>query len=536
MTRPPRIDLGSTPDFRLGSLWVQPSLRQIITAAGEAFTIEPRVMQVLVALANATGDVVTRDELVLRCWNGVVVGDGAIHRVVSLVRRLAVDVGEGSFVIETVPRVGYRLVETRPHDSASETDPKPDVPDPLPEAPAVAPTDPATFDAGPRIGRRGLVAAMATATTGAAGAAILLNRPKPRSNGSAADALTDRSEFSMRLQGERSAIQSIRYMERAVEVDPQSARAWGGLALAYSLAMIDADDTHLQGLAMRCRAAATRALELEPGNVDAQVALVNYPGPFGRWAAMQREIETVLKKVGAHPLPIAGLAAVMIQTGRWSDALSQWDRLIASDPLIPVAYAERARTLWSLGRLLEAEQALTEASKTLPPHPGVLHAQFDLQLFSGRPEEARRALDAMIGIGGATPLQGEIGKRLVEAAGAGQQAMPPEVAGMLIAECRPDGIRANIAARYLAAFGEIDSAFQLLSSFYFGGVLPSGVRLPPPPQYARRKTDDLFMPTMAGLRARPEFARMTGRLGLDAYWQQTGTQPQLPSTSMRSGR
>ena len=57
---------------------------------------------------DADGAVLSRDELLERCWPGVVVGDDAVHRVISGLRKAAAATG-GTFVIETIPRIGYRL-------------------------------------------------------------------------------------------------------------------------------------------------------------------------------------------------------------------------------------------------------------------------------------------------------------------------------------------------------------------------------------------------------------------------------------------
>lgn len=67
-------------------------------------------MQVLLALAKAAGEIVTRDELTNSCWQGRVVGEDAINRVISRLRHVGRDIGEGAFRIETVTQVGYRLV------------------------------------------------------------------------------------------------------------------------------------------------------------------------------------------------------------------------------------------------------------------------------------------------------------------------------------------------------------------------------------------------------------------------------------------
>ncbi|HET7606465.1 MAG TPA: winged helix-turn-helix domain-containing protein [Sphingomicrobium sp.] len=104
---PGRVVLARELPFALGTLKVHPPIRQV-EANGRSETLEPRVMQVLVALARAEGAVVTRDELVECCWDGVVVGDNAVHRVLSRLRQIAVQADAG-FTIETIPRVGYRL-------------------------------------------------------------------------------------------------------------------------------------------------------------------------------------------------------------------------------------------------------------------------------------------------------------------------------------------------------------------------------------------------------------------------------------------
>jgi len=100
--------LAEAEDFALGGLWVRPSLREV-EAGGVRETLEPRVMQVLVALVRAGGAVLSRDELIRQCWGGRIVGEDAINRSVSKVRQLSELGGAKAFEIETIPRVGYRL-------------------------------------------------------------------------------------------------------------------------------------------------------------------------------------------------------------------------------------------------------------------------------------------------------------------------------------------------------------------------------------------------------------------------------------------
>jgi TolB-like protein/DNA-binding winged helix-turn-helix (wHTH) protein len=109
LARDEPVRLSAERDFSLGDLDIHPSVSE--AARGEIRQhVEPRVMQVLVALAGAGGEVVSRDELIQRCWDGRVVSEAAINRCISRLRALA-DRGDGtrSFNVETIARVGYRL-------------------------------------------------------------------------------------------------------------------------------------------------------------------------------------------------------------------------------------------------------------------------------------------------------------------------------------------------------------------------------------------------------------------------------------------
>ncbi|HEY1560694.1 MAG TPA: winged helix-turn-helix domain-containing protein [Caulobacteraceae bacterium] len=106
------IDLAQEASFALGALEVRPSTREVI-ADGRSETLEPRVMQVLVMLAGRRGHVVSRDDLIARCWGGRVVSEDAINRCIHAIRQLADQ--HHDFSVTTVARVGYRLdADSRP--------------------------------------------------------------------------------------------------------------------------------------------------------------------------------------------------------------------------------------------------------------------------------------------------------------------------------------------------------------------------------------------------------------------------------------
>lgn len=115
----------------LGGIEVRPPSREVITAGGPR-VLEPRVMQVLVALARRRGEVVSRDELIAGCWGGRAVGGNAIDRCIGAIRRLSR--GHGGYAVTTVARVGYRLDEAGLTFDGSVASAAP----PLPNRPSIA--------------------------------------------------------------------------------------------------------------------------------------------------------------------------------------------------------------------------------------------------------------------------------------------------------------------------------------------------------------------------------------------------------------
>ena len=103
------VVLAHEPVFRIGDAEFRPATREV-RFADQTSIIEPRVMQVLIALHRAGGAVVSKDDLLQSCWAGRTVGEDAINRVVSRLRSVAEKDAGGQFRIETIIKVGYRLL------------------------------------------------------------------------------------------------------------------------------------------------------------------------------------------------------------------------------------------------------------------------------------------------------------------------------------------------------------------------------------------------------------------------------------------
>jgi DNA-binding winged helix-turn-helix (wHTH) protein/TolB-like protein len=105
------IDLAREADFDLGDLRVHPA-RCEVEWNDATQVLQRRVMQVLVALAQSSGSVVSQDDLVALCWRGLSVSDDAIFRCIGKLRKLAAGYPSAPYAIETIPGVGYRLTSS----------------------------------------------------------------------------------------------------------------------------------------------------------------------------------------------------------------------------------------------------------------------------------------------------------------------------------------------------------------------------------------------------------------------------------------
>jgi DNA-binding winged helix-turn-helix (wHTH) protein/cbb3-type cytochrome oxidase subunit 3 len=96
-------------DFRVGEWLVRPRLNAI-DYQENTIHLEPKVMRVLVELARQAGEVVTRQQLRETVWQDVFVGEDVLVRAISELRRAFQDDPRTQHTIQTVPKVGYRLV------------------------------------------------------------------------------------------------------------------------------------------------------------------------------------------------------------------------------------------------------------------------------------------------------------------------------------------------------------------------------------------------------------------------------------------
>jgi Tol biopolymer transport system component/DNA-binding winged helix-turn-helix (wHTH) protein len=96
-------------DFKAGEWTVRVELNSL-TRDEVVRHIEPKVMKVLLTLSAQQGRVVPKEELISTVWPDTFVGDDVLTRCISILRRVTEDDPHTPHFIQTIPKVGYRLV------------------------------------------------------------------------------------------------------------------------------------------------------------------------------------------------------------------------------------------------------------------------------------------------------------------------------------------------------------------------------------------------------------------------------------------
>jgi TolB-like protein/DNA-binding winged helix-turn-helix (wHTH) protein/Flp pilus assembly protein TadD len=97
--------------FRVGAWRVNPALDEI-SQEGRVVKLEPRLMGLLLSLAEHPGEVVSHQKLLDEVWHDVIVSPDSVYQAVGALRRILGDGTKEPTYIANVPRRGYRLVAT----------------------------------------------------------------------------------------------------------------------------------------------------------------------------------------------------------------------------------------------------------------------------------------------------------------------------------------------------------------------------------------------------------------------------------------
>jgi len=81
-----------------------------ISREGETVQLRPRVIDLLLCLADAAETVVSKQQLIDRVWSTEFVTDNALTHAITELRTKLGDDAKNPTYIETIPRRGYRLI------------------------------------------------------------------------------------------------------------------------------------------------------------------------------------------------------------------------------------------------------------------------------------------------------------------------------------------------------------------------------------------------------------------------------------------
>lgn len=329
--------LAREADFRLGRLWVRPSRGEVeYDDGGER--LEPRVMQVLVALAQSDGLTISRDELIARCWSGLAVSPDAINRVISRLRRLA-DRHPQAFRIETLTRIGYRLsawgVPAAENEAAEDGHPDP-----------------------------------------------LIQK------------LYARALLALEQPSREPIEQAHAYLLEVVTHAPDYAVAWAALAEAQRLRMLYMPPAEQGPGNADSRASAQRALALDPSLGQAFGTLAMLTPRFNRWAEVEALFERGRAVSPDHAAMTQQHAQFLLSVGRTRHGLGRLQALSANNPLSAALAVELAATLFDTGARREALAAISRAHALWPAIILVWSECVRLHVVAGDFAKAEALLDA----------------------------------------------------------------------------------------------------------------------------------------------
>jgi DNA-binding winged helix-turn-helix (wHTH) protein len=463
-------DGGSIPDksdFDLGPIRVRPAVRTLETASASV-GVEPIVMQLLVTLSRRAGKLVTRQQAFDACWGSAAVGDDSLNRAVAVLRKALRTVAVDGVRIETVSGSGYVLRLTAGGASHE-------------VSPGVDEALLAGFDSW----RLGL--------------------PEPD---------------HLRLE----------LLARATAEHPDSADAWGMLALLCRQAAEYAAPSDVAAFVGECETAARRALALNDKQGEALVALASVAPLYGRWRAARGALTGILEHIPDHMIALHDLAIVEMATGRVRAAKAIMDGLRARDPLAACLCYKSIYQHWSVNDLVGLDDIGDRAMQLWPNHPAVWMARFWTYAHTARGYAALSMLDDALTKPNLPEPVIRLLRGIVSASLEANDSRKEQAADACRAAAAHGPAQAILALQGLGLLGRVDDLFDVASAYYLrlgSGPVPlrrTSGEASVNDQH-RRVTQMLFTPALRLMRADPRFMAMCDRMGLAAYWEAEGLNP-----------
>ncbi len=189
---------------------------------------------------------------------------------------------------------------------------------------------------------------------------------------------TDPEAYQLYLKGifywekrtQESLEKSKDYFNQAIEKDPNYAMAYAGLADYYYVAPEYLPISNAEAMP-KARASAEKALALDDTLAEAHAVLGGVQGNLFEWEAADREFRRALELKPDDARTLNWYAFLLVQMGRYDEAVSQAKRAIMLEPL-NLKYNDTLGVLYRAAR--QYRQAEAQLNKTLEMDPNYASA------------------------------------------------------------------------------------------------------------------------------------------------------------------
>ncbi|MGH9959732.1 MAG: tetratricopeptide repeat protein, partial [Pyrinomonadaceae bacterium] len=294
---------------------------------------------------------------------------------------------------------------------------------------------------------------------------------------------------------------ALEYFQQAIEIDPNFALAYSGLADTYNLlgGPEAGGDMPPNEVLPKAKAAALKALEIDETLAEPHVSLAHVKYNYDRdWVGAEREYKRAMELNPNYPVAHQWYAIYLSGVGRQREALAEIRRAQELDPL------SLSINTW-LGRILalagQSDQALEQLRKTVEMDPNFIQAHYRLgSLYEekGMYDEAIAEFKQALKLSGGKPPGVSALARAYAMAGKREEAQK-NLAELLQLSKQRYVSPTSIAMIYIA-LGDKDKAFAWLDD----GNKAHDLNI------VRLKEDPRFAP----LRSDPRFAVLVRRIGI----------------------
>jgi serine/threonine protein kinase/Tfp pilus assembly protein PilF len=292
------------------------------------------------------------------------------------------------------------------------------------------------------------------------GAEKLRVTQRPTDNGDAYQ-LYLRGRFYWNKRTAESVNKAIGYFQQAIDLDPNYALAYAGLADCHYVAFFNNFTVSQAESAAKSRAAATKALELDPSLAETHVSMAQVLETFDwDFAGAEREFRRALVINPRYAIGLQWYAELLENLGRNDEALAMIQRAQEADPFSLIINTVHGEVLSRSGR---TNEAIAQFQKTLDLERNfpLAHFLFGLALMrGGKNEEAVKELELALQSSPESSLYRSMLASLY--AQTGRVAEARDTLGQVIQEAKSDRASWQDVAEIYAGLGEKDHAFAAL--------------------------------------------------------------------------